>query len=215
MGSLILVLILRHSGGDGAFGAIAGLVALIGGCIVAAVRAVSSHPARSSYRPFLPNISSAPVTPSQSFALSDDEEDDSEFERIIAAVFPQEERLKSFYTTVAGTSHRNPDRTSRARIIRECSIAEILELRPEPENRYDANAIAVCRRSTGEQLGYLDRRLASEVTRDLKKYGQLWVAILRRHNRSPETDKVVGASICMICMSSEWCERQILVGQVK
>ncbi len=41
-----------------------------------------------------------------------------------------------------------------------------LELEPEPENPYDRNAIAV-RNRLGEQIGYLDKRLAEDLTRRL------------------------------------------------
>jgi hypothetical protein len=39
-------------------------------------------------------------------------------------------------------------------IIKACSVGEVIELVPEPDNRYDSDAVKVCRQN-GEQLGYL------------------------------------------------------------
>ena len=49
---------------------------------------------------------------------------------------------KHYFAKVAGTSHRNTDRTSRCRIIRRCSALEVLQVVPEPDNPFDSNAAA-------------------------------------------------------------------------
>ena len=67
---------------------------------------------------------------------------------------------RTFYTNVAGVTFRNPDGTPRQEIIRDCSQGEWLELIREPDNRHDSNAIAVRRRKSGEQLGYISSDLA-------------------------------------------------------
>ena len=59
-----------------------------------------------------------------------------------------------FRTHVAGVTHRNSDGTRRQAIIRKCSIGEKVDLVDEPDNKYDPNAIKVCRKN-GEQLGYI------------------------------------------------------------
>jgi hypothetical protein len=56
----------------------------------------------------------------------------------------------------------------RQEIIRTLEPCEQLFLDPEPENSYDRNAIAL-RTETGDQVGYLDRRLAADVTRRLSQ----------------------------------------------
>ena len=61
---------------------------------------------------------------------------------------------RSFFTKVAGVTHRNDDGSRRQQIIPRCSIGENLILRREPHNRVDTGAIKVTR-SNGEQLGYL------------------------------------------------------------
>lgn len=65
-----------------------------------------------------------------------------------------------FKTKVVGVSHRNSDRTSRQKIIREqCSVGDYLRLIPEPGNKNDPNAIGVWTNS-GSQIGYLDWNVA-------------------------------------------------------
>jgi hypothetical protein len=130
--------------------------------------------------------------------------EDTQFEAIVAQTIPPEAQVKAFYATVAGTSHRNRDRTSRTRIIGQCSTFEPILLVPEPDNEFDPNAIAVCRRETNEQLGYLDRRLAEEVTRDIRRHGARWIAIFRHQNYHPETGRVVGAVLHLVCLSDEF-----------
>lgn len=65
-----------------------------------------------------------------------------------------------FHTKVVGVSHRNRDRRSRQKIIREsCSVGDRLTLIPEPENKFDENAIGVWTRD-GQQVGYLSSEIA-------------------------------------------------------
>lgn len=50
----------------------------------------------------------------------------------------------SFFTKVAGVSHENPDGTSRQEIIHKyVRKGQVLELRREPDNEFDKNAVAV------------------------------------------------------------------------
>ena len=129
---------------------------------------------------------------------------DEDFEAVIATTIPGEAQEKAFYVRVRGTSHRNDDRTSRTRIIGQCSIFDPILLVPEPENKFDPNAIAVRRRENNEQLGYLDSRLAGEITRDENKHGPHWIAFFRRQTRHPETGKTAGAVIRVIRLSDEF-----------
>lgn len=130
---------------------------------------------------------------------------DAEFEAMIATTIPIEAQEKAFYVKVRGTSHRNSDRTSRTRIIGECSTFDSILLVPEPENHYgDGTAIAVRRRETNKQLGYLESRLAGEITRDENKHGPHWIAFFRRKTHHPDTGKTVGAVIRVIRLSDEF-----------
>jgi len=83
---------------------------------------------------------------------------------------------KWIFTKVVGVSHRNNDGSSRRTIIWRCKAPEELQLVPEPDNPFDSNAVAVCR-ANGEQLGYLNQRLAEDMHRLLEN-GQHWVAVL-------------------------------------
>lgn len=83
---------------------------------------------------------------------------------------------KWIFTKVVGVSHRNNNGSYRKRIIRRCGVPEELRLVPEPDNPFDSNAIAVCR-ANGEQLGYLNQRLAADMHRWMED-GQHWVAVL-------------------------------------
>jgi hypothetical protein len=77
-------------------------------------------------------------------------------------------------------------------------------LKPEPENKFDPNAVAICRSDNGEQLGYLEARLASEVTLDRGRNPNRWMAIFRHHNYDPEHGHVVGAVIYIICLDADF-----------
>ena len=139
---------------------------------------------------------------------------DQEFEAMIADTIPVEAQEKAFYVKVVGTSHRNSDRTSRTRIIGECSTFDSILLVPEPDNKFDPDAIAVRRRETNEQLGYLDSRLAGEITCDMNKYGARWVAFFRRQTRHPDTGKTAGAVIRLIRLSEEFIAQSEAVKRV-
>jgi len=126
------------------------------------------------------------------------EEDRAEDEAFTAAL---EIRFGSriepcFYQKVAGVKHLNADRTRRSTIIKRCTPLEVLWLVREPDNPVDPKAVAVVR-SDGSQLGYLPWRSAAEINEELCSQDCELVAIFRRHNRHPETDRVVGATILL------------------
>ena len=59
----------------------------------------------------------------------------------------------------------------RQRIVADLFLDEMILLRREPENIYDANAIRV-ERLSGEQFGYLDRSLAARLAPFLDELGE-------------------------------------------
>jgi hypothetical protein len=65
-----------------------------------------------------------------------------------------DDEKRAFFQQVHGVTFKNDDGSSRQRIIKECSVGEVIELVPEPDNRYDSDAVKVCRQNGG-QLGYL------------------------------------------------------------
>ena len=125
-------------------------------------------------------------------ALMDDETFTALLEKAFGAALGE-----WFYSKVAGTHHLNADGTHRSRIISQCEEGELLLLIPEPDNPYDPHALQIVRRETGEQLGYVEARAASDIAR---RAGEdwFWVAVLRCHNYHPETGRVVGANIGLV-----------------
>ena len=71
---------------------------------------------------------------------------------------------REFFEKVHGITHKNEDGSSRQDIIRQCWVGEELVLVPEPTNRYDPNAVKICRKN-GQQLGYWkgDGRMAYDL----------------------------------------------------
>jgi hypothetical protein len=134
--------------------------------------------------------------------------EDGIFEVTINRAIPLLDREKDFYTKVAGVSHSNEDGSSRAHIIAKCKVFECLNLVWETENKFDPNAVAVRRVGTGEQLGYLEARLAAEVVHALKTRGPCWTALFRQPTHHPETGQVVGAVLYMVCFSDSYLKRK-------
>jgi hypothetical protein len=99
----------------------------------------------------------------------------------------------AFYTTIAGTRHKNPDGTSRIAAIKRCEMLDVLDLVPDPENEFDKNAIGVVS-AAWEQLGYLEARLAGEVSRGIAR-GEEYTALFRHRNY--HNDRVVGGLILL------------------
>jgi len=109
---------------------------------------------------------------------------------------------KWFWSKVAGVTHENRDGTSRQEILKRCEVRELLQLVPEPDNPVDPDAIAVLRQN-GQQLGYLDKRLASETHNRIKK-GEHWQAMLTAvTGRSPHPHRWLGANIVMLRLKAK------------
>lgn len=64
-----------------------------------------------------------------------------------------------YFTKVAGVSHGN-----RQKIIRQCTLWELLLLDSEEDNKKDPNAIRVIR-ANGQQLGYISAEFAPEISK--------------------------------------------------
>ena len=81
-----------------------------------------------------------------------------------------------FHSKVVGVTKRNADGSDRQRVIKRCRTGERLELVRDRENRYDRNAVQVCRQN-GQQLGLLSRELAEEIAPILDDGGIVEVEI--------------------------------------
>lgn len=83
------------------------------------------------------------------------------------------------FTAVAGESHRNDDGSDRQALIRDrLRIGDPVQLVPDPGNEFDRFAIKVCL-ATGEQIGYLPREVAREVSGGLRR-GERYGAIIHQ-----------------------------------
>ena len=101
-----------------------------------------------------------------------------------------------FHCKLAGVTHDNSDGSSRDTIIRRCKIGEPLELRLEPENPVDLNAVAVYRLIGRKgQVGYLPATVAAEIAPVLRVDSGKCIAWFIRllHRRRPRV--IVGAMI--------------------
>lgn len=128
-------------------------------------------------------------------------EEDLLFERLFDEHFGRFAQ-KAFYAKVAGTSHRNGDRTSRTVAIGKCEIFDELALNHEPDNPHDSNAIKIIHKKTGAQLGYVDARHAADIIAHCKRGGS-YFAFFRRATRHPETNRIVGAVYLLIRARTE------------
>jgi hypothetical protein len=82
---------------------------------------------------------------------------------------------------VAGAGRHHADAVA----AEDVAPGRALELRRDPGNEHDANAIAVHPARGGEQLGWVPRELAVELAPDLDA-GRPWTAVvLREQRRSP------------------------------
>jgi hypothetical protein len=86
-------------------------------------------------------------------------------------------------TRVAGVSFENRDGSSRQTYVRRVKKGDVLVLRREPENFFDANAIAVdWLDPDGEprQLGYVPRNLAAVLAHVMDRGAKLSAQVLRK-----------------------------------
>ena len=106
------------------------------------------------------------------------------------------EGFDSFFTKVAGVSHRNDDRTSRQRIIRQCEPREQLVLDHDEGNRYDPNAVRVCRQN-GEKVGFLNADLAERVVRHSAE-GYRYAAFVANVTGGTEDAPILGMNLLIV-----------------
>ena len=120
----------------------------------------------------------------------DDDAFDAAFQKHIAP-----HTNKYFDTKIVGASLPNADGSDRPSIIKKCEPMELLRLELDPNHPLGPSAIAV-KRVNGSQLGYLERRAASDIHRDAGEPWS-WSAIFKHADRHPSTDEVVGAVIVL------------------
>lgn len=100
---------------------------------------------------------------------------------------------RSFFAALQGESFPNSDGTSRQEIIARCSQLEELVMTEEPENVHDQFAVKVVTKH-GEQVGYLDSRLAREV-------GSGWRCYVASINGGAGSKPQLGITLLMVAPS--------------
>ena len=102
---------------------------------------------------------------------------------------PQLAERGLYVAGVAGAKHREADVASA-----ELAPGERLELRREPENEHDPNAIAV--HGGGAHLGFVPRELAEEIAPALDA-GEPWSAVVLREHRASPRDPRTGLTMLL------------------
>jgi hypothetical protein len=102
---------------------------------------------------------------------------------------------KHVYTKIVGITFKNEDGTVGEQLIERCKRFDFLRLVPEPNNRFDPNAMGVCLEN-GSRIGYLESRLAGEVTRSLKR-GYQWRACVKLA-KAPESRRHGTLILCLV-----------------
>lgn len=97
-------------------------------------------------------------------------------------------KLAPIFTKIAGTRYKN-DGTNipRQELIAKAKVGESLLLVPEPNNKFDPDAIRIFR-ANGDQLGFLDTDLAMEIKSRLQKRIKVEVKITAISGEFPDKE---------------------------
>lgn len=120
------------------------------------------------------------ITPDTSCDDDPYAEEDARFENELSRRVPDMER--HFYTKVVGITFENQQGVTGEMLIGYCKQFDFLQLVPEPNNRFDPNAVAVCL-DDGSCIGHLDARTAGEISRSIKR-GYQWRACVKLAQRA-------------------------------
>jgi HIRAN domain len=93
---------------------------------------------------------------------------------------------------VAGASRHHADAVA----AEDVGPGRALELRRDPANEHDPNAIAVYPAGSGEQVGWVPRDVAAELAPDLDA-GRPWTAIVLREQRHSPRDPRHGLTMLL------------------
>jgi hypothetical protein len=108
---------------------------------------------------------------------------------------PQGRVERYFFSKIAGVSHLNKDGTSRQLILEQVQQFENLLMRPEPDNPVDPEAVMLVRAS-GQQVGYLEARVAHETTSRVRS-GEMWGVMVTEVTGGTREQPTRGANIAM------------------
>jgi hypothetical protein len=102
--------------------------------------------------------------------------------------------IRHFMTKVAGVSYKNPDGSRRQDVADGCKTGELLEMRPEPDNPHDPNAIGIYD-VTGSQLGFFGAHLCEEVHDNLQRGYNYQALVSEVTGRDMDT---LGVNLCIV-----------------
>ena len=95
-----------------------------------------------------------------------------------------------FETSVVGMQY-----SGRRQIAGQIIAGEFIKLQREPDNKHDSNAIKVMT-SQGQQIGYINRRIASHMAKGLDAWGGSWNARVRAVFYQPPPHTHASVKIC-------------------
>jgi hypothetical protein len=150
---------------------------------------------------------SAEVAVPVHFTGPDDADSEWAFEDEVEARFLKlfhDEIDHHFHSRIAGISKCNDDGTSRQSLLRECKQFDMLMLARDPENQYDAGAVAVMDEKQ-RQLGYLPHEVAEQIAPEMDK-GRVWMGAITRIGQ-PDTSEYLGAAIFLFRLTTEGEQR--------
>ena len=106
------------------------------------------------------------------------------------------ESLLDFKTKIVGVKHKNPDGTSRQKILSHCQVGEQLFLIRDPDNPVDENAVKICRED-GTQIGFLSEFRAAQVAPVLDR-GFVYAVTIQDLNQGPSGE--IGCNLSLVTM---------------
>jgi hypothetical protein len=117
---------------------------------------------------------------------------------------------KTFKTKIVGVTRKNEDGTIRQELLEALETGEVVTLERDPFNEYDENAIEV-HNAYGEQLGFLGKRLAADLSPKLDSGMQASCVVTEVTNGSDDEieNGIYGCNIEITLFSAEeWNDQQ-------
>ena len=109
---------------------------------------------------------------------------------------PLAERIRYFFTKVVGVTFKNDDGGDRQALITQCKVLDPLELKHEPNNPFDPNAVGAFWK--GLQLGHLKRELAPEIVYYLRNGWRLSALVASIQGRGSRARRKDGVNIAVL-----------------
>lgn len=148
------------------------------------VQQQSANSHTSSILPFAPKPH-APPAPVVSISQKNVSKRSLELPKTNTATTPD-----IFETAVVGMQY-----SGRTETATRLDQGDFIKLQREPGNKHDSNAIQVMT-SQGEQIGYINRRIASHLAKGLDAWGGSWNARVRTVFYQPPPHKHASVKIC-------------------